>query len=85
MQRDDEQGEFFVAFNASHTVAVATLPDLGCRWDLVADTAKPAPYDFITPDLPQLETAMAQTNPFLLNSVYPLLPYSSVILKSNWS
>lgn len=85
MQRDDVEGAFFVAFNASHTVAVATLPDFGCRWDLVCDTAKPAPYDFITPDVPQLETAMAQTNPFLYNNVYPLLPYSSIILKANYA
>ncbi|XP_075092884.1 isoamylase 1, chloroplastic-like isoform X2 [Nicotiana tabacum] len=78
---DKVKGELYVAFNASHLPVTITLPDRpGYRWQPLVDTGKPAPYDFLTDDLPGRETAAKQYSHFLDANQYPMLSYSSIIL-----
>eukprot|EP00899_Mesostigma_viride_P008124 jgi/Mesvir1/17312/Mv07708-RA.1 len=77
--------DLYIAFNASHLSQVLTIPDpRGRRWVPVVDTGKTAPYDFITDDLPEQERriAYAQYQGMLEARQYPMLPYSSIILKA---
>ncbi|XP_014510281.1 isoamylase 1, chloroplastic [Vigna radiata var. radiata] len=78
---DSVKGEIYVAFNTSHLPFTITLPERpGYRWEPLIDTSKPAPYDFLTPDLPGREIAIQQYAQFLDANMYPMLSYSSVIL-----
>ncbi|KAJ4734304.1 Glycogen debranching enzyme [Rhynchospora pubera] len=78
---DEVKGEIYVAFNTSHLPVVVTLPDRpGYRWDPLVDTSKPAPFDFLSEDLPDRVTAVRQFANFLDSNLYPMLSYSSVIL-----
>lgn len=75
------KGELYVAFNASHVSVIVTLPERpGYRWEPLVDTAKPAPFDFLSSDLQQRETAIFQYAHFLDVNLYPMLGYSSIIL-----
>nr|AAL31015.1 isoamylase precursor [Triticum aestivum] len=79
--KDERQGEIYVAFNTSHLPAVVELPErAGRRWEPVVDTGKPAPYDFLTDDLPDRALTIHQFSHFLYSNLYPMLSYSSVIL-----
>ncbi|KAI9180239.1 hypothetical protein LWI28_002662 [Acer negundo] len=69
---DSVKREIYIAFNAGH------LP--GYRWEPLVDTSKPAPYDFLSGDLPDRETAIKQYAQFLDANLYPILSYSSIIL-----
>lgn len=81
--KDETKGEIYVAFNASHLPTVVALPErTGCRWEPVVDTGKPAPYDFLTDDLPHRAFSIHQFSHFLSSSLYPMLSYSSIILVS---
>jgi len=84
-QRDDVEGAFFVAFDASHTVAVATLPALGAAGSWWRSTAKPAPYDFITPDVPSSRRPWPRPRLSCLTTSTHWLPYSSIILRHNFA
>ncbi|KAL1217815.1 Isoamylase 1 [Cardamine amara subsp. amara] len=78
---DSVKKEIYVAFNTSHLATLVSLPDRpGYRWEPFVDTSKPSPFDFITPDLPERETAMKQYRHFLDANMYPMLSYSSIIL-----
>uniref|UniRef100_A0A1J3HWY0 isoamylase n=1 Tax=Noccaea caerulescens TaxID=107243 RepID=A0A1J3HWY0_NOCCA len=78
---DSVKREIYVGFNTSHLATIVSLPDrAGYRWEPFVDTSKPSPYDCITPDLPQRETAMKQYRHFLDANLYPMLSYSSIIL-----
>ncbi|KFK36885.1 hypothetical protein AALP_AA4G184500 [Arabis alpina] len=78
---DSVKKEIYVAFNTSHLATLVTLPDRpGYRWEPFVDTSKPSPFDCITPDLPERETAMKQYKHFLDANMYPMLSYSSIIL-----
>ncbi|CAI9099136.1 OLC1v1035913C4 [Oldenlandia corymbosa var. corymbosa] len=78
---DSIKGELYVAFNASHLPVTITLPERpGYRWEPLVDTAKPAPFDFISSDLPEREIAIKQYSHFLDAKLYPMLSYSSIIL-----
>lgn len=78
---DSVKGEIYVAFNTSHLTVIVTLPERpGYRWEPLVDTAKPAPYDFLSCDLPDRELAIGQYAHFLDSSQYPMLSYSSIIL-----
>ncbi|KAL9302254.1 Isoamylase 1 [Arabidopsis thaliana] len=78
---DSVKKEIYVAFNTSHLATLVSLPNRpGYRWEPFVDTSKPSPYDCITPDLPERETAMKQYRHFLDANVYPMLSYSSIIL-----
>jgi isoamylase len=82
-QKDETKGEIYVAFNTSHLPAVVELPErIGHRWEPVVDTAKPAPYDFLTDDLPDRASIVYQFSHFLNSNLYPMLSYSSIILVS---
>lgn len=60
---------------------MVTLPERpGYRWGPLVDTSKPAPYDFLSRDLPEREIAIKQYAHFLDANLYPMLSYSSVIL-----
>nr|XP_027072174.1 isoamylase 1, chloroplastic-like isoform X1 [Coffea arabica] len=78
---DSVKGELYVAFNASHLPVTIALPERpGYRWEPLVDAAKPAPFDFLSNDLPERETAIQQYAHFLDSNLYPMLSYSSVIL-----
>ncbi|EFH56092.1 ATISA1/ISA1 [Arabidopsis lyrata subsp. lyrata] len=78
---DSVKREIYVAFNTSHLATLVCLPNRpGYRWEPFVDTSKPSPYDCITPDLPERETAMKQYRHFLDANMYPMLSYSSIIL-----
>ena len=81
MQRDSVKGEMYVGFNTSHLPVTVTLPERpGYRWEPLVDTSKPAPYDFLTNDLPERDIAIRQYSQFLDANLYPMLSYSSIIL-----
>ena len=81
VQTDSVKGELYVAFNASHLPVTIALPERpGYRWEPLVDAAKPAPFDFLSNDLPERETAIQQYAHFLDSNLYPMLSYSSVIL-----
>lgn len=74
-------GEIYVAFNTSHLPVTVTLPDRpGYRWEPLVDTSKPTPFDFLSDDVTERETAIVQFQHFLDANLYPMLSYSSVIL-----
>lgn len=73
--------EIYIAFNASHLPVTITLPERPAyRWEPLVDTGKPAPFDFLSGDLPERDTAMKQYSHFLEANLYPMLSYSSIIL-----
>lgn len=75
------KGEIYVAFNTSHLPVTVSLPKRpGSRWEALVDTSKPAPFDFLSNDLPEKETAIKQYAHFLDANLYPMLSYSSIIL-----
>ena len=75
------KGEIYVAFNSSHLPVTITLPERpGFRWEPFVDTSKQAPYDFLSGDVPERETAVKQYAHFLDANQYPMLSYSSIIL-----
>ncbi|KAL2902515.1 Isoamylase 1 chloroplastic [Bienertia sinuspersici] len=79
--RDLVKGEIYVAFNTSHLPVTVTLPDRpGYRWEPLVDTSKPTPFDFLSTDVSERETALKQFQQFLDGNLYPMLSYSSVIL-----
>lgn len=78
---DAVKRELYIAFNASHVAVTVALPERpGYRWVPLVDTGKPAPFDFLTDDLPHKQTAITQYAHFLDDNLYPLLSYSSIIL-----
>uniref|UniRef100_A0A0E0LWZ8 Glycosyl hydrolase family 13 catalytic domain-containing protein n=1 Tax=Oryza punctata TaxID=4537 RepID=A0A0E0LWZ8_ORYPU len=80
--KDETKGEIYVAFNASHLPTVVGLPERpGYRWEPLVDTGKPAPYDFLTDDLPDRAHAVHLYSHFLNSNLYPMLSYSSIILE----
>ncbi|XP_031253585.1 isoamylase 1, chloroplastic isoform X2 [Pistacia vera] len=78
---DSVKGEIYVAFNTSHLAVIVALPERsGYRWEPLVDTSKSAPFDFLSTDLPERETAIKQYSHFLDANLYPMLSYSSIIL-----
>ncbi|KAI3443448.1 hypothetical protein Pfo_000113 [Paulownia fortunei] len=78
---DSVKGELYIAFNASHVAVTVALPKRpGYRWEPLVDTGKPAPFDFLSDDIPDREIASRQYAHFLDNNLYPMLSYSSIIL-----
>lgn len=81
MQVDSVKGEIYVAFNTSHLPIIVTLPERpGYRWQPLVDTSKPAPFDFLSNDVPERDTAVKQYSQFTEANLYPMLSYSSIIL-----
>uniref|UniRef100_A0A7N0UUS6 Glycosyl hydrolase family 13 catalytic domain-containing protein n=1 Tax=Kalanchoe fedtschenkoi TaxID=63787 RepID=A0A7N0UUS6_KALFE len=79
--KDSIKGEFYVAFNASHMPVTIGLPERpGYKWEPLVDTGKEPPYDFLTADLPERDTAIKQYCHFLDANLYPMVSYSSIIL-----
>lgn len=78
---DAAKGEMYIAFNTSHLPVTVSLPDRpGYRWEPLVDTGKPAPFDFLTDDIPDRNSATEQYTHFLDANFYPMLSYSSIIL-----
>ncbi|GFS43743.1 isoamylase 1 [Actinidia rufa] len=78
---DSVKRELYVAFNSSHLPVTVTMPDRpGYRWEPLADTNNPAPFDFFTDDVPDRDIALNQYAHFLDANLYPMLSYSSIIL-----
>ncbi|KAL8191569.1 hypothetical protein R6Q57_028300 [Mikania cordata] len=78
---DSVKGELYIAFNTSHLPVSITLPERpGYRWEPLVDTSKPAPFDFLSHDVPERELAIKQYAHFLDANLYPMLSYSSIIL-----
>ncbi|KAJ3676835.1 hypothetical protein LUZ60_002559 [Juncus effusus] len=78
---DVTKGEIYVAFNTSHVPVTITLPARpGYKWDPLVDTSKPAPFDFLSDDLHDKETAVKQYENFLNGNLYPMVSYSSIVL-----
>ncbi|KAD3068185.1 hypothetical protein E3N88_36065 [Mikania micrantha] len=79
--KDSVKGELYIAFNTSHLPVTITLPERpGYRWEPLVDTSKPAPFDFLSHDVPERELAIKQYAHFLDANLYPMLSYSSIIL-----
>ncbi|KAL0291299.1 UNVERIFIED_CONTAM: Isoamylase 1, chloroplastic [Sesamum radiatum] len=58
---DSVKGEIYIAFNASHIGVTVALPERpGYRWEPVVDTGKATPYDFLSDDLADRDTAVRQ-------------------------
>lgn len=80
-QVDSIKREIYVAFNASHLPVTVALPERpGYRWEPLVDTSKPAPFDFLSGDLPERDIAAKQYGNFLDTNLYPMLSYSSIVL-----
>ncbi|KAK5834700.1 isoamylase 1, chloroplastic [Gossypium arboreum] len=78
---DSVKGEIYVAFNTSHLPVTITLPERpGYRWEPLVDTSKPAPFDFLSNEVPERELAIKQYAHFLDANLYPMLSYSSIVL-----
>lgn len=78
---DSVKREIYIAFNSSHLPATVSLPERpGYRWEPLVDTSKPAPFDFLSSDLPDRDIAVKQYAHFLDANLYPMLSYSSIIL-----
>ncbi|PIA43914.1 hypothetical protein AQUCO_01800158v1 [Aquilegia coerulea] len=78
---DSVKGEIYLAFNTSHLPVTVSLPERpGYRWEPLVDTSKPAPFDFLSDDVPEKATAITQFSHFLDANMYPMLSYSSIIL-----
>ncbi|MBA0841796.1 hypothetical protein Goarm_001658 [Gossypium armourianum] len=76
---DSVKGEIYVAFNTSHLPVTITLPDRpGYRWEPLVDTSKPAPFDFLSNEVPERDIAIKQYAHFLDANLYPMLSYSSI-------
>lgn len=81
MQVDSVKGEIYVAFNTSHLPVTITLPERpGYKWQPLVDTSKPLPFDFLSNDVPERDTAIKQYSQFTEANLYPMLSYSSIIL-----
>lgn len=81
MQKDSVKGELYAAFNTSHVPVTIQLPERqGYKWEPLVDTGKETPYDFLTKDLPERDTAIKQYRHFLDANLYPMLSYSSIVL-----
>ncbi|AQK42530.1 Isoamylase 1 chloroplastic [Zea mays] len=79
--KDETKGKIYVAFNTSHLpVVIGLLECSGFRWELVVDTGKEAPYDFLIDGLPDCVVTVYQFSHFLNSNLYPMLSYSSIIL-----
>ncbi|KAL9674168.1 hypothetical protein QQ045_030438 [Rhodiola kirilowii] len=79
--KDSVKGELYVAFNMSHVPVIIELPARpGYMWEPLVDTGKEPPFDFLTADVPNRDTAMNQYCHFLDANLYPMLSYSSLIL-----
>ena len=83
---DKDSTDLYVAFNSGHAHATVEVPELQSGfWDIVVDTSKPAPFDFLESDemlsRTQLELAKSQCQCYLDDGFYPLAPYSAIILK----
>jgi len=77
----------YVAWNASHLPVTVELPNWpGSKWLLVADTSKPAPFDFLAVDdkLSAADAAGARNamSMWTDDGLYPMLPRSCIILES---
>jgi isoamylase len=80
-QIDSVKGEIYIAFNASHLAVTITLPERpGYRWEPLVDSGKPAPFDFLSSDIPERDLAIKQYSHFLEANLYPMLSYTSIIL-----
>ncbi|KAH1037993.1 hypothetical protein J1N35_039736 [Gossypium stocksii] len=78
---DSVKGEIYVAFNTSHLPVTITLPERpGYRWEPLVDTSKPAPFDFLSNEVPERDLAIKQYAHFLDANLYPMLSYSSIVL-----
>lgn len=75
----------YVAFNSSHLSKTVQLPEwTGHGWDVVMDTGMTSPYDVLLSDEylenNVLEAVKAVKTPFLSQKMYPMLPYSCIVL-----
>ncbi|CAK7345556.1 unnamed protein product [Dovyalis caffra] len=78
---DSVKGEIYIAFSTSHLPVTVTLPERpGYRWEPLVDTGKPAPFDFLSSDIPERDMAIKQYSHFLEANLYPMLSYSAIIL-----
>ncbi|QDZ18260.1 isoamylase [Chloropicon primus] len=83
---DAEADDLYIAFNAGHSPLMIEVPapESGSRWEMTADTSKPAPYDFLDCDemlgAEDLKTAKQQSQTCLDNGYYTVAPYSCIIL-----
>lgn len=80
-QIDSVKKEIYIAFNSSHLPVIVTLPERpGYRWEPLVDTSKPAPYDFLSTEIPERALVIQQYAHFLDGNIYPMLSYSSIVL-----
>eukprot|EP00884_Botryococcus_braunii_P015679 jgi/Botrbrau1/2795/Bobra.0125s0007.1 len=80
-------GGLYVAFNTSHLPTVLELPQWpGRLWQIVIDTGKVSPYDFLVPGATLSPDEVAalrhQMSMWTSGGLYPLLPWSMCLLES---
>jgi len=77
----------YICWNASHLPQTVQLPQWeGSVWQLVADSSKPAPFDFLAVDdvLSEAEVIASRKSAgmWIAEGCFPMLPRSVVILES---
>lgn len=81
------EAQFYVAFNSGHEAKTLTLPSLsgGGAWDVLCDTSKAAPFDFLEADdalsAEDMATAKTHVDAFLAEGTYPVCARASIILR----
>ncbi|GMH35686.1 hypothetical protein BSKO_03554 [Bryopsis sp. KO-2023] len=78
-------GGLYIAFNTAHTATIVTLPNWeGYTWDLVVDTSAESPFNALMEDehlsARDIELVKLGKAPWLNGRIYPLLPYSCIVL-----
>eukprot|EP00891_Asterochloris_glomerata_P003947 jgi/Astpho2/3947/e_gw1.00063.17.1_t len=81
------EGGLYCAFNSSHKAQVVELPHWpGTQWQLLMDSGRAAPYDFLQADEVlsenQIQDTRALASVWTADGMYALLPRSSIILEA---
>ncbi|CAK0735857.1 hypothetical protein CVIRNUC_000651 [Coccomyxa viridis] len=84
---DGQGGGLYIAFNSSYRPTTLELPHWhGRSWQLVSDTGKVAPFDFLAADealsAEEIARERREASMWLGDGVYALLPHACLILES---
>lgn len=80
--------DVYVAFNTSHESQMVSLPRIyGRRWIPIIDSGKVAPFDALVDDerlsQEEIKAAQAASGMWTRQNIYPMLPWSCIILESS--
>jgi len=86
--RGEEGGGLYIAFSTAHVPVTLSLPQWhGRAWKPFIDTAKPAPLDVLVEEEEDsskalMLSALSAASAWTAEGLYPLLPWSMVVLES---